>query len=418
MLTLQKLLSLPTFLVATLLTHALAAPQGFIDDGHKDENLNYAASLTGGEGCSDRDLKAIRSGFHEMNKLYQAALNPDWTRQAELEFFGRKERISNYTDMIEGNLRRAAQYANLKGNATRNPDIHVRCDDPNDLCGEGNKKDGRHTVYNIGNEPHVNFCGKYFDLDGLDDEVDDEAGDDQTKNELLNYYNRGESSRVQNQHSLMRTATVWARMVMHFSAVGIAVVVKPVANTAPNATSEWSLAISEGPMNTSVLAGVRDAHPDTNGPNNIRILKYAFGVTRAKLLVTLSTQNPYDAANNAENYALYAQARYVMQTKNFFPHMPIMNFGNDMAVLTNGAIQDGDRKKFACFEMPDVVYVPFSVRFSVVPKLTRRDRQRKQNTNEMGGALPSTAAAATPVWNVFAGVWIWGIVFWFSMFAY
>ena len=144
-------------------------------------------------------------------------------------------------------------------------------------------------------------------------------------------------------------------MVMHFAEVGTAVVVKPVANTQPNATSEWSLDISEGPMNTSVLAGVMDAHPDTNGPNNIRILKYAFGVARSKLLATLSTQNAYDAANNAENYALYAQARYIMQKKNFFPNMPIMNFGNDLAVMTNKQIQDGDQKKFACFEMSDVV---------------------------------------------------------------
>jgi len=194
MLTLQKLLSLPVFLSATLIAHALAAPQGFIDDDDtKDENLNYAAALTGGERCSDKDIKAIREGFHEMNRLFRAALDPDWTRQAELEFFGREERISNYTEMIEGNLLRAAQYGNLEGNPARNPDIHVRCDDPNDLCDEGNKKDGRHMVYNIGNEPHINFCERYFELDSLDDEVDGEADQEQTKNNLLNYYNRGKS---------------------------------------------------------------------------------------------------------------------------------------------------------------------------------------------------------------------------------
>lgn len=47
-----------------------------------------------------------------------------------------------------------------------------------------------------------------------------------------------------------------------------------------------------------------------------------------------------------------------MEKKSFFPNLPIMNFGNDMAVLTNEMIQDqGDKKKFACFTMPDVVYV-------------------------------------------------------------
>ena len=93
--------------------------------------------------------------------------------------------------MIEGNLLRAAQYANLRENATRNPDIHVRCDDPNDMCDEGNKKDGKHFAYNIGNEPHINFCKRYFNLDPLDERVDKEAGDVKTNRDVMQYYNRG-----------------------------------------------------------------------------------------------------------------------------------------------------------------------------------------------------------------------------------
>jgi hypothetical protein len=196
MLTLQKLLSLPVFLSAILIAHALAAPQGFIDEDRKDENLNYAAALTGGENCGDKELKHIRQGFYEMNKLFQAALDPDWTGPAEVEFFGRRERILNYTDMIQGNLQRAAQYSNEEGSSTRNPDIHVRCDDPNELCDEGNKREGKHAVYNIGNEPHINFCEKYFELDGLDDELDEEAGREQSKMNLLNYYNRGNNTEL------------------------------------------------------------------------------------------------------------------------------------------------------------------------------------------------------------------------------
>jgi hypothetical protein len=141
-------------------------------------------------------------------------------------------------------------------------------------------------------------------------------------------------------------------MVMHISDIGEAVVMKATPNLQPNATREWTLTPTPGPMKTSVIAGVMD---DKDGPLNIRILKYAYGVTRAKLLATLSTQNPYDAPNNAENYALYALARYVTQTRGFFPNMPLVNFGNDMAVLTNDQIMDGDKKKFACFDMPDVV---------------------------------------------------------------
>jgi len=100
---------------------------------------------------------------------------------------------------------------------------------------------------------------------------------------------------------------------MHFSEVGRALVVRAVPG-GPNSTTEWTLNKSEGAMNTSVLAGVMNERPD-GGPKDVQTLKYAYGVTRAKLLAVLSTQMPYDAANNAENYALYAQARYVLREK-------------------------------------------------------------------------------------------------------
>lgn len=141
-------------------------------------------------------------------------------------------------------------------------------------------------------------------------------------------------------------------MVMHIADVGQAVVMRATPNSQPNATREWNIVSETGPMKTSVIAGVRD---DKSGPMNIRELKYAYGATRAKLLTTLSTQNPYDALNNAENYALYALGRYVVQKKGFFPNMPLVNFGNDLAVLTNEQILDGDKKRFACFDMPDVM---------------------------------------------------------------
>ncbi|KAF2847691.1 hypothetical protein T440DRAFT_470751 [Plenodomus tracheiphilus IPT5] len=59
-------------------------------------------------------------------------------------------------------------------------------------------------------------------------------------------------------------------------------------------------------MNTSVLAGVLDTHSSSNAPNDAQSLEYAHGATRSKLLTVLSTQMAYDAANNAETYALYA----------------------------------------------------------------------------------------------------------------
>jgi hypothetical protein len=136
----------------------------------------------------------------------------DWDGDPEHEFFGAPERIQNYTMLIEANLLRASQYGNLKGNTeNRKPDIHVRCDDPNDQCGgfglrnnnggNGNRRkdrrggdgdgDGKHVAYNIGNDAHINFCKRYFRLDPLDQRVLEATSDEDNDMKLMRYYNRG-----------------------------------------------------------------------------------------------------------------------------------------------------------------------------------------------------------------------------------
>lgn len=109
------------------------------------------------------------------------------------------------------------------------------------------------------------------------------------------------------------------------------------------------------PMNTSVLAGVMNERPKTNGPNDIQTLKYAFGATRAKLVAALSTQQSYDAVNNAENYALFALARYVMEKKGFYPSRPAIAVDNVGAALANKELQAGETRRFASFDTSDVV---------------------------------------------------------------
>lgn len=129
---------------------------------------------------------------------------------------------------------------------------------------------------------------------------------------------------------------------MHFSDIGKAVVQRAVPG-GPNSTTEWTMVVSQGAMNTSVLAGVLNERPDNDGPpKDIQTLKYAYGATRAKLLAVLSTQMSYDAANNAENYALYALACYIMAQKNFYPNVPIIDFPNEATVLTNENLQVRD----------------------------------------------------------------------------
>ena len=96
-------------------------------------------------------------------------------------------------------------------------------------------------------------------------------------------------------------------------------------------------------------------------------LKYAYGVSRSKLLAVLSTQMPYDAANNAENYALYAQARYVLKKRGFYPNVPVMDFPNELSVLTNEQLQDGERCKYAYFDSSDVVSPPPNMQLKASP---------------------------------------------------
>jgi hypothetical protein len=342
MLTLRVLVSIPIILSTIIVRQALAYPNGLISDNKGAPKGEFATFLTGGEGCDTNDLRYIRGGFAEMATIFQAALPFEPLGQPSTELFGNPAMIRPHVDLIMNNIQRAANYAKRKGSPgpAANADIHVRCDDPMNICRFGNKREGSHAAYNIGNEPHVNFCDDYFRLDELEERVNKKAGDQLEKDKLTEYYTR---------------ATLWARMVMHFSDIGRAVVVRAVP-APPEAVREWALITSEGAMNTSVLAGVMNERPD-NGPRNMSTLKYAYGVTRAKLLAVLSTQMPYDAANNAENYALYAQARYVLLQKGFYPNVPVMDFPNEASVLTNENLQDGERVKFAFSDMTDVVYV-------------------------------------------------------------
>ncbi|KAF2741195.1 hypothetical protein EJ04DRAFT_518360 [Polyplosphaeria fusca] len=331
--------SLTILLSPLIISHALAIPSGFIDADRDDDNNGpvFAAALTGGEQCSNKELKDIRKGFAEMNELFRVALDVDWNRDVERDYFGVPERVGNYTKIVEDNLLRASQYANLEGSTTRNPDIHVRCDDPNRLCREGGRKDGRHTTYNIANEAHINFCPRYFDLNSLNRSIAEGLDTASTEKDITQYYNRG---------------TAWARQILHISGVGEGVVVTAVRM---KGNGVWETNMSTAPMNTSVLAGVVNNHPQTGGPNDIQSLNYAYGATRAKLLVKLTTQEPYDAVSNAENYAFYAQARYVMQRLSFYPNMPTVDFTDELSVLSDEDFLNGERRKFACYDDSDVV---------------------------------------------------------------
>lgn len=129
----------------------------------------------------------------------------------------------------------------------------------------------------------------------------------------------------------------------------------PILSPTANSTNTWITELYNAPMNTSVLAGVMNERPKTNGPNDIQTLKFAFGATRAKLIATLSTQQTYDAVNNAENYALFAQARYIMEKKRIYPPQPIIPLDNEVTILANNELQAGEDKRYACYDMSDVV---------------------------------------------------------------
>ncbi|KAF2177228.1 hypothetical protein K469DRAFT_742654 [Zopfia rhizophila CBS 207.26] len=385
MLTLQSLLSLPVFLSTTLIAHALARPEGLI--GLKEDSVykDLAASLTGGEKCNENELKAIREGFYEMNELLQAVVPVNWEGDAAREFFGKAERVNNYTMMIESNLRRASLYSTPKGNATHNPDIHIRCDDPSRRCNSCSRKEGRHIAYNIGNEPHINFCRRYFGLNALDETVEDAAKHENMRMEIMAYYNR---------------ATVWVREIMHISAIGTAVMEKVVSGAQLNNSNSWMTEMYDGPMQTSFLAGVAYENPNPDQPNNIKALKYAYGATRAKLIAVLSTQEPYDAPNNPENYALYAQAQYVIEKKGFYPNRPVLEFDSEAAVLANDQLQEGpekSRQRYACYDSLEVM-------------------QPNRRTNTTGDPITSSAPSMERIRSRRTYlVLFWTLAYWFAL---
>lgn len=310
----RDILLLLVLLSASIISTVLADHTGLISPDKGISGYSYATALTGGDGCSDEQLEKIRAGFMDMITLFQSSLPFEPNGQPAMEFFGAPTTQRNYSSMISGNLQRGANYGKAKDTEGKaNSDVHVRCDDPMEICRFGNEIEGTHAAYNLGNEPHINFCDDYFELDNLKRRVDKIAGNQIEKDKLLEYYNQG---------------TLWVRMVMHIAEVGKAVVVRATPG-GPNATTEWVLNKSEGAMNTSVLAGVPNERPWTDGKSDIETLKYTYGVIRTKLLPILSTQMPYDAANNAESYAMYVQARHVVKEKGFYPSIPVMDFPNE-----------------------------------------------------------------------------------------
>jgi hypothetical protein len=76
---------------------------------------------------------------------------------------------------------------------------------------------------------------------------------------------------------------------------------------------------------------------------------------------------PYDASNNPENYALYALSQYIMHRQGFYPAVPIMDFPNEASVITNENLQDGERLKYAYFDMMDVVERPEDMELEGAP---------------------------------------------------
>lgn len=58
----------------------------------------------------------------------------------------------------------------------------------------------------------------------------------------------------------------------------------------------------------------------------------AYGGARAKWLAASINHPPADPVNNAENYALFTLANYVIKTKGFYPRFPTI----DIRSLENG----------------------------------------------------------------------------------
>jgi hypothetical protein len=172
---LRTLFTLPPTISSALTSHVYARPDGVTGADKGPPRPTCATALTGGEGCSFSDIGSIRSGFSDMTVLLSPAVPFRYGTQSAIEFFG-SSILANYTDLIASNLQRAPNYGILDGEeGPVNADIHIRCDDPMDLCDKGNRREGDHAAYNIGNVPHIVFCSDYFRMDDLNDRIHKKA---------------------------------------------------------------------------------------------------------------------------------------------------------------------------------------------------------------------------------------------------
>lgn len=111
MLTLRHLLSLPTVLSLALVSQVLASPSHRSDDdgligldkkGDDNGQSEVKASLTGGEGCNNDQMKRIRGGFKDMMDLLAVTDKMNWDRDVEREYFGTRDRMANWMGLVEG----------------------------------------------------------------------------------------------------------------------------------------------------------------------------------------------------------------------------------------------------------------------------------------------------------------------------
>ncbi|CAK1364023.1 hypothetical protein CB0940_04010 [Cercospora beticola] len=265
--------------------------------------------LYGWEGCQPGQKDKIKKAYYDawtMSSLDGVKANIDWNEAAALEFLGPPGLNKPQQAQIQAVLANMATVIYSYINPFTHP-LHVRCDDPGKLCQNRSKDDrcqpksskpvdkperlpnaySKNTGYSD-DYPTINFCEGFMKLRSLEDGYSyGSALTAPARYDIDQYNNR---------------ATTFFHELTHLSLAADS------KNGRPNPDiDDLIISIKVGLTRTSVYP--------------------AYGGIATKLVARTTPDPGYYVQRNADNFAFFALAKYVMSRNgNIYPHMPVIHY--------------------------------------------------------------------------------------------
>ncbi|KAI9657865.1 MAG: hypothetical protein M1831_004101 [Alyxoria varia] len=265
--------------------------------------------LYGYNGCDRAQRGKINDAFYDawvMSKIEGVYRNIDWNSAPALEFLGAPGVNKDQQAQIQAVFANMATVIYSYINPFQHP-LHVRCDDPkkecqkrpdNDPCqpdppNDGAKPKPTPEAYALNSDPDdsypmINFCDGFHNSRSLEDAIKRGTALRKPNNfKIDEYHNRAQIFFHELTH-------------LHLAADS--------EGGSPN-PEVWDLTIS--------IKLTSDRSWNT----------VAYGGLSSKLIARYQTETGYYVQRNADNFAFYATAKYIMtRNKNVYPHLPVVKY--------------------------------------------------------------------------------------------